>query len=148
MSEEYNEEGGDQTTVIDLTGVPTELEAIPRGYYPFVVVDCEKRFGQESGAPYYAWVFEVSSGDHEGRKLFHNTTLQDPPWAFKQLLIALGFDAAALEQEITFDPEEAKGLEGIAYVTHREWGGRTRNNVQRVLSSDAEVVTEGQASMF
>jgi hypothetical protein len=140
----------DQSTVIDLTGVSTELEAMPRGYYGFAIEEPPKKqfTDNDPNRPYYAWVMVVTDPEeYAGRKLFHNTSLQTQSlWSFRQMLEALGYAPEDLDQEFKFDPEETIGCEGVAFVAPEEWpagSGRMRSRVRRTLAPGAITVAQG-----
>jgi len=126
---------------VDLTGVSTEIEALPIGYYPAQVSGCERQMARSSGKPTVRWEYTITEPEeYAGKKAFHNTSLQPQAlWNFKRTLIALGWDADELEEEITFSPEDVLGQECVLQIGNEPYEGIMRTRVERVLPADTEV---------
>lgn len=124
--------------LVDLTGVETrEFEPLPVGRYPIKVTGAPVLQGGESGGDYVAWELTVEGGDHDGRKGWLNTSLlPQSKWAFKRVLIALGYsedELSGIIEDVEAFLEGAIGREGTMVVGHRKWEGETRQDVRRIL---------------
>ena len=126
---------------IDFSGV-TEFKAIPEGTYPCVFSAFKYvEQAKSSGQPYIELNFTVSEGEHAGRKLYRNYSLQPQSlWAIKNTLITLGVAPEAFADEggveISDLCNEAIGATCAVQVKVHEYQGADRNDVTRVLAKD------------
>ena len=60
---------------VNFAGVKT-MTLMEEKDYKAKVVEIEEDVGSNSGLPYLSWQFEVIGGKHDGRKLYHTTSLQ------------------------------------------------------------------------
>jgi len=101
---------------------------------------------QRSEEPMIAWEYTVDGGEYDGRKAFHNTSLQPQSlWSTQRTLMALGLskeEVDALEWD-TEDPEKIQSdLDGyvdearecVIAIGHRRFEGEKRQQVRRVLA--------------
>src|SRR4051794_39191982 len=54
-----------------------DLEPLPSGWYPAQIIESEVRDASNGNGTYLLAVFEILEGDHRGRKVFQNVTLQN-----------------------------------------------------------------------
>ena len=109
----------------------TSFEPIPEGVYTVRLREVEARESRQ-GSPYWAWVVEVDGGDHDGRRLWINTSLKDSAhWKLKEVFDAFGFTTDS-------DTDEIVGERMKVAVTQRTIEGGARagqlgNNVERCM---------------
>lgn len=132
---------------VDLTGVSTEIEALPIGYMLAQVSACERQLAQSSGKPTVRWEYTITEPEEfAGKKAFHNTSLQPQAlWNFKRTLIALGYDPDELEEEIVFVPDDVIGMDCVLQIGNEPYEGIMRTRVERVLPADTEIGIVGDA---
>lgn len=71
----------------------TSFDTMPEGIYLCVVDFAQYIPESQSGYPYLKWQFTVAEEEFKGRKLWHNTSLQESAsFALSSLLIALGYE--------------------------------------------------------
>jgi hypothetical protein len=109
-----------------------EFDKVSGGFEPLPVgeyvcrIDGAEKVNTPAGTSYIAWSASVMEGEHTGRKLFWNTSLQPQAlWNVKALLVALGapMDASG------FNTEDCIGRKVILTVDVEEYQGRARNRV-------------------
>lgn len=130
--------------IIDMTQAK-ELEPIPAGEYGAVMESWECKQSKSSNQPYIGFKFVINEGEHEGRILFRNHSLQTKAlFAFKRTIIRLGCDPeTAGSASFDYEDELPKlvGAECKLKVTQREYKEdedspvRMVNDVQEVLSA-------------
>ena len=135
--EAATEEQSGGALMINLAGVEEEkaLPVVPKGIYPGTVDDLT--FGHsQAGNPMWTWKFEISEGEHQGRKLFFHTPFTDNMLPrVKKILSRVAPEL--LTQE--FSPEKVANdgsLVGRACkirVDIKPYEGQPRNNVRDVL---------------
>ena len=54
-----------------------DLEPMPIGWYQAQIIETEVRDASNGNGTYLLAVFEILAGDHRGRKIFQNVTLQN-----------------------------------------------------------------------
>jgi hypothetical protein len=131
---------------IDFGEIP-EYEAIPQGTYPVEAVDAEEKTSS-TGKQMLVVTFEVSGGEHAGRKIYHNIMLEasepEKLWRTKKdlkVLLGLGDD----EGLVSFAPADVIGAQAMALVTQRVWkvedggDGEARPNIKKLTSADSSV---------
>lgn len=79
---------------VDFEGVESGgASAVPEANYLIEVDECTKETSGNSGADYLKFVFKIEGGAYNGRKLFHNCSLQPQAlFNLRGLLEALGFE--------------------------------------------------------
>jgi hypothetical protein len=135
--EAAGEESQGGALMIDLAGVPDEKEfaVIPKGIYNATVDDVS--YGHSgAGNPMWTWKFELSDGDHAGRKLFFHTPFMEV--MMPRLKKVLSRIAPELLTQ-SFNPEKVANdgiLVGKACkirIDIKPYEGKPRNNVRDVL---------------
>lgn len=122
----------------------TELQPVPPDTYDAILEEWEYNpSSASSGKPYIKMKFVVTSGEHEGRVLFRNRSLQTQSlWALKKDLIRLGIseDRLAGEEDLEDIMPDAIGAPCRLKVAIREYKEdedsepRLVNDVRDVLS--------------
>lgn len=135
---------------VNLAGVSTEMEVLPKGRYLCNVYNIEAKTAS-TGTPMLTWIFKVSpehpDPQYTGRQIYHNTTLTEKSmWVLKRTLIALGDDPTDLDQEIEFEPDDYLGRACVIEITHRQYQGRAVPNVNRLLPEDAPLDEDNDVS--
>jgi len=120
--------------IIDFSSV-SELELLPTGVYPAVVVAVELRESKSGPDPYLNWTFELTSEAYLGRKVWLVTGLGSRAlWKLKDTLEALG--ETGLTGEVELDPAKFIGKTCRVVVTQEVYNGQTRNRVDSVLPAE------------
>lgn len=101
---------------------------VPEGEYPAKVTSAEIATSKSSGEDYIAWQFEVSDGEHEGKVLYLNTSLQ-PQALFRVRELLECFGTEVPEGAMDLDPEDYIGCEAELSVTEDEYEGRRQSKV-------------------
>ena len=120
------------STPVSLKDIKSGFDPIPEGSYLVRVVTIQHIPTSKSGNPYLKFEFEVSEGDHTGRKLWANASLQSQAlWKLRQILEAFGasFDDAG------FDTDDLVGLEAIAVVGIDETMNKPINTVEELVAA-------------
>jgi len=121
---------------VNLAGVSTGFDPIGPGIYQAEVDQVEPRLSKASGKPTVNWRYRITEGEHTGRLLFHNTSLQEhAKFSFRATLEALGFDPDVLDNEegVSFDTDDLVGLQCTLVVVEGEYQGKTTDNIKKVL---------------
>lgn len=123
----------------------TELEPIPEDTYEAITESWEYHpSAKSSGKPYVGIKFAVSGGEHDGRSLFRNYSLQPKAlWAFKRALVRLGAASEDLTEELDLEDvmPPLMGAQCKLKVGQREYTDpdteetRIVNDVQDILSA-------------
>jgi hypothetical protein len=120
------------TLRINFSQVPGELEPLPTGIYPAVIVGVEVRESKSGPDPYLNWTLEVVAPEFLGRKVWLITGLGAKAlWKLRETLEALG--ETDLSGEIELDPEKYVGKRCRAVVSQEVYSGQTRNRVDAIL---------------
>jgi len=116
---------------------------LPVGRYDSKVTNAQYMpESQRSGEPMIAWEYTVDGGEYDGRKVFHNTSLQpEAKWSTQRTLLALGMtkeEIDALEWD-TDDPSTIQStLDGllekecVVAVGHRMFEGEKRQQFRNI----------------
>jgi hypothetical protein len=123
---------------IDFAGVEAmDLSPVPAGTYECEVVQCKQQKAS-TGKPMLVWAFKILDEGFVGRRVFLNTVLSgDARWKLKQTLMGLGFTEEDLAADFDLDPQEMIGLTCYVVVTQSLYQGAVKNDVQRVIDTDA-----------
>lgn len=123
----------------------TELVALPEDTYDAILEAWEYHpKSKSSGKPYVGLKFVVQGGEHDGRSLFRNHSLEPKAlWAFKRTLVRLGADGDELTESLDLEDlmPTLIGASCKLQVTQREYrededdDPRIVNDVKNVLSS-------------
>lgn len=116
-----------------------DINPVPIGKYDAICVSSELKQSQSSANQYWATKWKIQSGDQAGRVLYNNFVLtEDNPNALKAFFINMrniGITTAHLEQ-LGGDKNALTplfvGRQAILTVTHREYQGSMRDNVDRI----------------
>jgi hypothetical protein len=127
---------------VNLQGVKTELEQLPKGRYLCNVYAIEKKANNKGDGFYIQWTLKVSADhpdeDYTGRTLYYITSLkQDALWNLKRTLIALGDEPDDLDQELDIEPEDYLGRQCVADCKTEMYQGEPKTRVSRILPEDA-----------
>lgn len=110
----------------DFTDVGT-FETIPQGKYTCYLFDVDLRQTRK-GDDMYVLILKIADGEHKGRQLFYNLpVMKRTMWKIKESIEAFGVELP--QSKVSFDFENLLGRKVKAVVTHREWEGKTRENV-------------------
>jgi len=140
---EMQEEGGGGV-VVDLSGVSTKYEPIPRGTYDATIAEMAYGVSQRSGNPMWTVTLQIESEDDKinNRKLFTHLTFNEGGLGrTKRFLAAIKTDDGAEQQLLgqPFNPEEVAesgllvGARCRARVDIRRYEGENRNDVKAIL---------------
>lgn len=141
---------------INFAEVDGSFDIIPEGLYPVVIEKVEVRESKSSEHNYLNWELTISEGEHEGRKLWHITSLS--PKAFfrlKDVFAALGFDVEDENFDLDWDDDveitpkagplltdpDVTGLPATAVVTIEPYQGKDQNRVDDIRAAEGEVPT-------
>lgn len=114
----------------------SSFDVLPEGPYVAKLRDV-KTDGQGKAGPYWTWEFEITDGDHKGRRLWVNTSLaENALWKMKEVFDAMGYTTDS-------DTDEMIGEKVKLHVTQRVIDGGARkgemgNNVERVATYDPD----------
>lgn len=128
---------------MDLTGAG-DANLLPNGDYNafiFDVAETTTKAGNAPGTPMLKVTYKLA--DQSNRRVFDNIVLnQQSAWKFKQLLIAAGFEADALNGEVEVDTTDLKGKPVVITVGTREATQKydASNNVIKVHNPDTAQV--------
>lgn len=143
------EDGG--SLVIDLSNIEgLKFEAIPKGIYPAVVDQCEYKMSKSSGHPMLEFIFEISEGEYNGRKLYFYASFS--PKALSGTKTSL----QRIEPTIfngPFKPKEVAesgqllGKPVRLKIKHQEYNGEMQAAIQQILAPSAagEGVSNGDS---
>lgn len=110
----------------DFTDVGT-FETIPQGKYTCYLFDVDLK-QTKKGDDMYVLILKIADGEHKGRQLFYNLpVMKQTMWKIKESIEAFGVELP--QSKVSFDFENLLGRKVKAVVTHREWEGKTRENV-------------------
>ena len=115
---------------IDFDKDVEDLKAMPKGDYNLsVYTHTLKLKNDDPKRPFIDWEFLVISGKYKGRKLHHNTSLQNKSLPFlKRFLKTVGYTWGK-----RFNPNEhcpdVYGCEVIGRIDVRMFEGEERNNI-------------------
>jgi hypothetical protein len=99
---------------------------------------------QSNQEPFIAWEFTVDGGEYDGRKAFHNTSLQlQALWSTQRTLMALGMTKEEVD-ELNWDTDNPETIQSDldklvdeerecrVRIGHRKFEGETRQQVRNV----------------
>ena len=127
---------------VDMTDVETRT-LIPEGDYKVRVNEVTEEVGEDSGKPYLNWTLEVVGGEHDGKTLYHTTSLQPQAlFNLKSTLISMGLPVP--EKTIDIDLDKLVDGEFGVSVYHDVYDGKKKSKVQEVfpLSDDEDIDTD------
>jgi len=115
---------------IDFDKDVEDLKPMPKGEYVMQVFSHTLKLkGNDPANPYIEWQLLVTEGKYKGRKLFHNTSLQQASLPYlKRFLKTCGFAWGK-----KFNPNEScvdvYGCEVVGRVDLRMYNEEERNNI-------------------
>jgi hypothetical protein len=122
-----------KTLSVNFKGVEGKQSTIPADDYAVKVDEVTEEEGQNH--PYLKWVFVITDGDFEGRKLYLNTSLSpNALWNLRGLLESLGQEVP--DDEMDIDLEELVGSECVVTTDTEKYEGRMRSIIVDFVSSD------------
>lgn len=118
--------------VVDFSNV-TSIKIPKAGTYPIKVEDVTLEQGQNG--PYLKWTFSITSGDYQGSKLWHNTSLAPQAlFSLKDLLEALGLTVP--KSELKLNLNDYMGLTAEAEVDVEVYEGKKRPRIISFIEGD------------
>lgn len=123
--------------IVDLSGIQEmKFEAVPKGIYDAEVDSCEYQISKNSNQPMFQFVFQITDGPYQGRKLYFYTS-------FSQKALP-GTKTALLRIDPTlfsgpFEPQKIAatgqllGKKLRIKVTLEDYQGEQRSRVQAVF---------------
>jgi len=112
------------TIAVDFSDTETQA-ALEEGDYLLTVDDVEKKQSDNSGADYLSITFKVAEGTFEGKKVYHNCSLQPQAlFNLRGVLEALGFEVPTGVMEL--DPADMIGETCGAAIAHETYQGKTK----------------------
>ena len=130
---------------VDFTGTESGPKILPEGEYSAEVYNFEKKKSDNSGKYYLAWEFRVvdETGEYEGVRLHHNTTLQEQGlFNLKNLLDAIGIDT---DGKIQFTLEQVKGAMVNVAVDTETYQGKKKSKIVGIYPFSEEDNPEDKA---
>jgi len=110
---------------VDFTGVEAGGVVVPEDDYLVEVEDVEQKTSDNSGNDYLALTLKIVDGDHKGKKLYHNCSLQPQAlFNLRGVLEALGFEVPNGPME--FDPADMIGQQCGVTVAHETYEGKKK----------------------
>ena len=117
-----------------------DFETLPVGEYPCFVYELEGTQAKSSGNPMLKITLKVAKGDYKNRQLWVNAVLTAKAWwKVEEFFEAVGYDIDELPEtaetagEIAAAvKEDVLGSKVLAKVSHREWNGKTQENVDKL----------------
>lgn len=113
-------------TIPGMKGVEGKRSAVPEGEYCVEVEELTLEEGQNGD--YLKWVLPITGGEHEGSKLFYNTSLTPQSlWNLRGVMEALGIDPP--DEETDMDLEEFVGASMMVMVEHEDYNGKPQARI-------------------
>ena len=113
-------------TSINVDFSDTESSAVlPESDYLLKVADVEVRTSENSGADYLSFTMEVAEGEFEGKKVYHNCSLQPQAlFNLRNLLEALGLEVP--QGAMDLDPADLIDMTCGVSIQHETYEGKTK----------------------
>lgn len=135
---------------IDFSEVP-DFEALPKGYYPVIVVEVVKKENKAGNGEYLNWTLEVAEGEFANRKLWAITSLKPTGlWKLKEAFEAFGINLSQVDLDIDDDTSmlispEVVGKACQALVEQQMYQGRLNNKVSALFPINHDPNAKKQA---
>lgn len=130
--------GKKSTVSINMEGVRSDGVVVPEDDYIVQVDEVEVRTSDDSGQDYLSFTFEISEGDHKGKKLYHNCSLQPQAlFNLRGVLESLGMDVP--DGPMDLDPADLVGLSCSVAVQHEDYKGKTKARIVEFRPEETEV---------
>lgn len=121
---------------VDFTGVEAGGVTVPEDKYE-VEVEVVNSETSDNDNDYLAWEFKISEGKQKGKKLWHNTSLQQQSlWALRGLLEALGIEIP--DEPLDLDLEDLVGRTVGVEVQHETYNKKTKARIVDFFEIGAE----------
>lgn len=133
---------------VDLSNVASR-EPLPVGKYECIVESIKYGLSKASQQPTLNWVFSVAEGEHEGRKVFANTSLQEQAlFKLKDFLEGFGIESGE-EVDIEWDEDTSEVVEpnliGVAVLIDlgigEPYNGKRNNDIKSLVASSLLTAT-------
>lgn len=135
MKDKKNAKRSKMLRIPGMKGVEGKRATLPPGRYTAKVTSVEIKEGQKDD--YIAWELAVVGGDHDGAKLYYNTSLSPGAlWNARGLFEAMGVDCE--DDDFEVDPDELVGQEIGVEVEHELYEGRKRARVTDYFPADED----------
>lgn len=119
---------------VDFSGTETSA-VVEEGDYTVEVVEVEQKTSENSGADYLSMEFKITDGEFEGKKLYHNCSLQPQAlFNLRGVLEALGFEVPQGVMEL--DTADLIGETCNVSVTHEQYEGKTKARISEFYSAE------------
>lgn len=115
-----------------------DIQPVPVGKYDAIITECELKTSQ-NGREYWAAKFKIQNGPQAGRTLYNNFVLvEDNPNALRAFFINMSNLGISVDQLTSLGTDKNAltplliGRQALVQVTHREYQGQMRDNIDRV----------------
>lgn len=116
-----------------------DIQPVPVGKYLAIITKAELKTSATSQNEYWQAVFRIQEGPHAGRLLYNNFVLvEGNPNALRAFFINMGNLGITQDQLVALGPDKNSltpllvGRQALLTVSHREYQGSIRDNVERV----------------
>lgn len=118
-----------------------DFETLPIGEYSCFVYEMEGKMSSNNN-PMISITLKVAEGEYKNRQLWTNITLIPKAWfKVEEFFEAVDYDLDNLPESVETPQEivsavkdDLLGTKVNAVVTHREWNGKTQENVKKLKS--------------
>lgn len=129
---------------VDFTDVETQAN-LEEGDYLLEVDEVEQKESDTSGKDYLSFTFKVAEGEFEGKKVYHNCSLQPQAlFNLRGVLEALGIDVPSGPMEL--DPADLIGETCGATIGLETYEGKPRARIVEFFPADELEAEEEQAA--
>ena len=109
-----------------------DFSPLPEDTYRAKLLEVEQKEGRQSGKPYWNWTFEVTEGDHTGRRLWVITSLSEKAlFKLKEVFQAFGYTTDSDTDEMI--GEEVRLVVSQMVIEQGKRAGQIGNQVDQVL---------------
>jgi hypothetical protein len=128
---------------VNFDGVESGGSVLPEDDYLVKVDEVELETSDSSGQDYLSFTFEVAEGDHTGKKLYHNCSLQPQAlFNLRNVLESLGVDVP--DGPMDLDPADLIDLTCSVAVQHEEYQGKTKARIVEFRGEESQEVAQPQ----
>lgn len=128
---------------VDFSGVESSDFSMPNGPYVLAVTSVELKKSNNSGETYLAWEYKVAEGEHKGKKVWDNTSLQPQAlWRLRNLLEAFGYEVN--DGEVDLDLESFENELVGAEIENEKFKGKDKPRI--VAFSSVNGLDKGAAA--
>lgn len=127
---------------VDFTGVEVGGVTVPEDKYEVEVVKVTKE-ESEAGNDYLKWEFTITEGKYKGKKLWHNTSLQQQSlWALRGVLESLGIEIP--DETMDLDLSDLEGRTIGVEVYHDKFKGKAQAKIADLFEVTGEETEESE----